>query len=66
MSVFSSTTGWAKPRVNRGARNAHLFPEITTRVNRIVTGARAETAVANRVLQDYVELWHKLKSGRHI
>jgi hypothetical protein len=64
MSVFSSTTGWAKPRVNRGARNAHLFPEITTRVNRIVTGARAETAVANRVLQDYVELWHKLKSGR--
>lgn len=64
MPVFSSTTGWAKPRVNRGARNAHLLPEINTRINRIITGARSETAVANRVLEDYVELWHKLTNGR--
>jgi len=62
--IYSSTTGWVKPRVNRDARNAHLIPESRTRGKRILTGASEEAVKAQAFYPYWVEYYRILKNGR--
>lgn len=64
MTIYSSTSGFAKPRVQRDPRNAHLNPELRKRMKRILTQAQREENEAVSVYDKYVEYYKILNHGR--
>ncbi len=64
MTIYSTTSGFAKPRVQRDPRNAHLNPEVRKRMKRILTQAQREENEAIKVYPKYVEYYKLLKNGR--
>ncbi len=64
MGIYSTTSGFAKPRVQRDPRNGHLNPEVRTRIKRILTQAQREENEAVKVYPKYVEYYKILAHGR--
>jgi len=61
--IYSSTAGFAKPHVNKDARNAHLH-EARLRSQRILTGASEEAVKAQAYYPYSVEYYRIISNGR--
>lgn len=64
MSIYTTKSGLARPRVPRPARNKHLLPEVSLRSKRILSAAKEENDVATQVVQWKAEYYRRLKNGR--